>query len=92
MPKKLDVGELRLLDADTIPEAVPKTSWHEVFSGIPVGKALEVPSDKASPSTVRQALKRMKAKGKFKRLYSTTRKIDGKFITYVVNPSASSRG
>lgn len=86
MRKKLKTEDLRFVDAEDVPKIVVRTPWEEVFSKIPLGKALVLQHEQASPSTVRTALKRYQKEGKYRNLYMTTRKVaKGKYVTYVVN-------
>ena len=61
----------------------------QIFASIPLGKALVLTQEEGSPSTIRTALKRNQRRGRFKRLYLTTRKQeDGKYLSYIVNPTS----
>lgn len=90
MPRKgIDVKTVKRIPASQVPPpVVRKTPWEPLFRSIANGEAIVIQSDEAAPSTVREALKRLQAKGKFTTLYATTRKAgENKYVTYVVNPS-----
>lgn len=92
MAKQLKMSDFEMVDAELIPKPVgrAKVNWDAFFKKVPRGKAIVIPKTQISPTTVRSALKRFQDKGRFKNLYSTTRKVEGKYITYVVNPSEES--
>lgn len=89
MAKQLKISDFEIVDAELIPKPVAraKVNWETFFKNVPKGKAIVVLKTQISPTTVRSALKRFQDKGQFKNLYSTTRKVEGKAVTYVVNPS-----
>jgi hypothetical protein len=82
--KKLTI---RYIDESEIPARRLRAQWEEVFSDIPRGKALIVKPDEYHYSTVRLSLKKLQKMGKLKRLYVTTKTVNGERWTYVVNPS-----
>jgi hypothetical protein len=62
------------------------TTWQEMFSRIPTGKALIVTEDDLSFSALKSSLSEFQRKGQFKHLH--TRKVkddDGKYRMYIIN-------
>ena len=88
MIKKIDPKNLTFIDEKEVPVRIRGTPWEEIFRSIPKGKVLVLQPDQVRSDTVRTALKRLQKKGKFRRLYMTTKKIgELKYVSYVVNPS-----
>lgn len=88
MPKELKIKDFEMIDAELVPQKGRrgKVKWEKLFKKIPHGKAIIIEKAQLSPATVREALKRFQEKGRFKDMYTTTRKVgEGKYVTYVVN-------
>jgi len=84
----LDTKKLRFIPEDEVPQRKRKIQWETIFNSIPKGQALVIQPNEVPASTVREALKRLQSRGKFKHLYMTTRKVGkNRYISYIVNPS-----
>jgi len=88
--KGIDIKSLKRIPESQVPKKTHArgTPWEAMFRSIAKGEAIVLPSEDVSPSTVREALRRLQAKGQLTQLYLTTRKVGrNKYMTYVVNPS-----
>lgn len=89
MSKQLKIKDFEIIDEEQVPTRIRRTkvNWEALFKKIPLGKAIVILKTQISPATVREALKRRQEEGRFKNMYTTTRKVsEGEYVTYVVNP------
>lgn len=87
--KGIDLKSLKIIDASEVP-ATPRryTPYREMLKRIRKGKALVISSDEINIDTARAGIRRLQKKGEFTRLIVTQRKrVGGKRILYVINPS-----
>jgi len=94
MARQLKIKDFEMVDAEQVPMKIRrgKIDWEALFKKIPRGKAIVIQKSQISPGTVRTALKRFHDAGRFKDMYTTTRKVDEEQVTYVVNPSEEKMG
>jgi uncharacterized protein (DUF2249 family) len=83
----LRIEDLQIVDESSIPTRLRQSNWFALFKGIARGKALAIPADKAPPSSVREAVKRLKASGDLPDnfVFTARKQDDGKIVSYVIN-------
>ena len=85
MAKKIDLKDLKLIDAKDVPKAKMYSVWAEILNSIPEGKALDIPHEVINQGTVRAALSKRHRLGKYKHIRFSYRTINGKKIGYLIN-------
>jgi hypothetical protein len=74
------------IQANQVPTGRARESqWNNIFADIPKGQALVLREPEVSSGTIRAALKRMQAHGKFKNLKFISKGVHGSATIYVVN-------
>jgi hypothetical protein len=62
-----------------------ESPWDDVFTGIPKGQALVLREPEVNAGTIRAALKRKQAHGKYKNLKLTSKGVHGSATIYLIN-------
>jgi len=85
--RKLRFEDLKLVDETEVPQKQRGSDWLELFKKIDAGKALEIPDEKAAPTSIREAVRRLKESGLLPDsfVFTTRRQKDGKYVSYVIN-------
>lgn len=90
----VDLDNLKLINEHEVP-AKPKryTPYREMLERIQKGKALVVSDDEVNVDTVRAAVRRLQAKGEYKRYeLRQLKSVDGVTRLYIINPAEEQRG
>jgi len=75
-----------MIDESEVPEKSTKSSkYKKLFEGIPKGKAVVINEEQANLLGVRQALRSMQRRGKFRNIKATQRTTNGKVTLYIIN-------
>jgi len=74
------------IPSDQVPTGRTRESpWDAIFSEIPKGQALVLKEPEVSSGTVRAALKRNQARGRFKNLRMVSKGVHGQATIYITN-------
>ena len=87
--RELKFEDFPLVDESQIPMRATRSIWLDFFRRIGRGKALAIPAETVPPSSLREAVKRLKESKQLPAnfIFTARKQPDGKVVSYIINSS-----
>jgi len=85
--------DVKIIDEEEVPQKVKRADWLELFRKLPLGKAMIITAEQATPSSIREAMKVLKETGQLHSgfVFTAKKQDNGAYVSYVINSLGSAK-